>query len=150
MSSVFDPSSVLNETYSESNSTARIPIPEGEHPGVIEDVQINQWQTRDGSKSGLKLDVRWAVDSAEAREATGLPSPTCRQSIMLDLTEQGGLDMSRGKNTNLGRLRAATGLNTPGEPFAFSMLVGKAARVKIAHRVDGENIYDEVKGVVSL
>jgi hypothetical protein len=152
--STFDPSTFMNQTFYGTNSTSRTPIPEGEYPMIAKKVEVDPWQSKkDPTKAGLKLNVQWAVDSAAVREVTGLSEPTCRQSIMLDLTETGGLDMGKGKNVGLGRLREAVGLNTPGQPFSFAMIEGRAAKGRVAWRVadDGtETIYDEVKAVTKL
>jgi hypothetical protein len=149
--STFDPSAFLNATITEANSTVTTPCPEGEFFAIIDgEPKINQWQSRDGSKSGLRLDLTWSTDDDAACSVTGRKPTKIRQGIMLDLTENGGLDMGRGKNVSLGRLREATGLNVPGQPFSFSMLQGKAAKVSVGHRIVEDRIYDEVKGVAKL
>ena len=84
------------------------------------------------------------------KELLGRDKVTVRQGIMLDITDSGGLDMGKGRNIGLGRLREAIGLNTPGQPFSFSMVAGRVAKVNVSHRIDGENIYAEVKGVAKL
>jgi hypothetical protein len=67
------------------------------------------------------------------------------QDVMLDLTDSGQLDMAKGRNVRLGRLREALDLNAPGRPFSFAMIQGRMAKVKVGHRVDGEDIYAEVR-----
>jgi hypothetical protein len=70
---------------------------------------------------------------------------------MLDLNESGtGMDTGKGKNVTLGRLREALGLNQPGTPFSFRQLIGRAAKISVTQRVDGDQIYNDVKGVVKL
>jgi hypothetical protein len=134
-----------------ANDTKVIPVPAGEFVAFIEEVKPRTWQSKDGSKSGVTLDVTWNVDSEEVKQLLGRDKVTVRQGIMLDMTEDGrGLAMGKGQNVGLGRLREATGLNTPGQPFAFGMLTGRPAKIVVTHRIDGENIYAEVKAVAKL
>lgn len=146
----FDPSTFLNQTFTEENSTVLTPCPEGEYPSIAEKVDVNTWQKRDGSASGLKLDIVWDIQDEQVKAATGREPTRVRQSIMLDLTDTGQLDMGKGKNVNLGRLREATDLNQAGQPFSFAMIQGRMAKVAVKHRIDGDNIYDEVKAVAKL
>jgi hypothetical protein len=69
---------------------------------------------------------------------------------MLDINDAGNLDMSKGRNVQLGRLREALGLNTPGQAFSFQMIPGRAAKILVKQRVEGEDIFADVKGVVKL
>ena len=148
---MFNPDQFLDMQVTEANDTKTIPVPVGEYVAVAEEVKCRQWQSKqDPSKSGLTLDITWSVDDAAVKELLGRDKVTVRQGIMLDLTDSGGLDMGKGRNVGLGRLREAVGLNTPGQPFSFSMLVGRVAKVSVSHRIDGENIYAEVKGVTKL
>jgi hypothetical protein len=148
----FDPSVYLDAEVRESNTTQFIPVPEGEYTAVLTGTpEIRQWTSRkDPSKSGLVLDLTWQIDDATVAAELGRDNVTCRQSVMLDLNSAGGIDTSKGRNVNLGRLREAVGLNEPGKPFAFRMLSGQVARVRVAHRTDGEQIFAEVKAVTKL
>lgn len=146
----FDPASLFEQTTTEVNDTKIIPIPEGEYLAVIEKAETSTWQSRDGTKSGIRLDVHYLIDDEGAKAATGRDKLTVRQGIMLDLTEDGrGLDMGKGKNVGLGRLREATGLNVPGQPFAMAMIPGRLVKIKVTQRPgdDPETVYNDVKGV---
>jgi hypothetical protein len=145
---MFNPEEFLDMQVTESNSTKTTPVPAGEFLGLADEVKVLPWQKKDDpSVGGLKLEISWNIDDANVKATLERDKVTCRQQIMLDLTESGGLDMGKGKNVGLGRLREAIGLNTPGQPFSFSMIPGRLAKVKVEHRVDGENIYAEIKGV---
>lgn len=146
----FDPNTFLNATFTDANSTSSTPCPEGEFPAIAEKVDVSTWAKKDGSASGLKLDVLWDIQDESAKAVTGRNPTKVRQTVMLDLTESGQMDFAKGRNVSLGRLREAVGLNNPGEAFAFSMIQGRMAKVAVKHRVDGENIYDEVRGVAKL
>lgn len=151
---MFDATSFLDQSTTESNSTATTPIPEGEYNGLIDKVEARQWTgKKDPTKSGIILSVLWIIDDQAVREELGRDKVTCKQDLMLDLTESGGLDMGKGRNVGLGKLRQATGLNNPGQPFAFSMLTGRMGKVLVKQRVDEDDpdkIYSEVKAVAPL
>lgn len=149
---MFDPNTFASMTYTETNSTESIPVPAQVYPAIIDSKKLEQWQKKDGSASGMKLIVNWLVTDPSVKEVTGREKNLVRQDIMLDLTEAGMLDMGKGMNVQLGRLRAAVGLNVPGEPFGFDMLGGRQAQIQVSHRA-GEKpgeIYAEVKGVAAL
>lgn len=145
----FDPTAFLAQTVTEANDTSVIPAPEGEFLAVADKVDVKQWSKKDGSASGLKLSVLWDIQDEAVKAHCGRETVKVGQDIMLDLTETGGLDLARGRNVNLGRLREALNLNTPGQPFSFSMVQGRMAKVNIKHRVDGADIYAEVKAVAN-
>ncbi len=133
---MFDPSQFLDMQVAEANSTESIPVPVGVFTAVIEKVDVRQWAKKDDpSVSGLALDVIWIIDDANVKEALGRDKVTVKQGIMLDLAESGTLDTSKGKNVNLGRLRAALDLNVAGQPFSFNMLPGRVGKVSIKHEI---------------
>ena len=146
----FDAQSFLDATVTSSNDTKITPVPVGEYMGIIEKVAPRQWQSKDGTQSGIALDVIWLVEDSGVKQLLGRDTVTCKQGIMLDLTAQGGLDLSKGKNVGLGRLREAVGKNNEGEPFAFSQLPGLSAKISVNHRISGEDVFAEVKAVAKL
>lgn len=150
----FDPSAFLTQETTEQMDTRFPLIPAGEYPAVIKSIEARQQEsTKVPGEMWTILDVTYAIDDAGVREETGLPEPTVRQSIFLDLNEEGKLAIGTGKNVNLGRLREATGLNKPGEAFSFDMLAGQAVVVAIKHnpdKNDPETIYANVSKVAAL
>jgi hypothetical protein len=152
--SQFDPNTFLDITTEGANSTVSVPVPAGEYIAFIEDIKARAWTSKDDpTKAGMALDIIWNIDDAGVKQLLERDKVTVKQGIMLDVTEEGGLDMGKGKNVTLGRLREATGLNNAGQPFGFKMLPGKAARIKVEHRVDPKNpeiIYAEVKAVAKV
>lgn len=131
MGSAFDPKLLLDAQQTEANSTVKVPIPAREHMSVISAVDITS-----GSKDGKdwsRLDVKFDIDDPKVKEELGREKVSITQGLMLDFTEQGGLDYSKGRNVQLGRLREAVGLNTPGAPFSFRMLVGKPVKIVVSH-----------------
>lgn len=147
--SVFDTNALLNATLSEPNDTQLIPIPEGEWTGVISKVEIRTVKGKDGEVP--VCEVSWDLDSPEVQTVTGRDKNSVRQSLWLDLTSSGTLDMGKGKNTALGRLRDALGQNVPGKPWSFGQLTGGVATVMVGHRVaDDGQINANVKKVSAL
>ena len=146
--SAFNPDTFLNTEITESNATAYIPVPEGEFIGSIKNLK-----PRVLTDGRAVLDLNWTIDNDTAREATGMAEPSVRQTIWLDLSENGGLDFGKGKNIGLGRLRDALGQNETGKPWQPGMLVGGVAKVKVAHSIDkrdGETIQAQVSSVTKL
>lgn len=144
---MFDPESFLGTQTKESNSTVMIPVPEGEYNAVVVSVAARQINDK------VILDVVWKIDSAEVAAATGREENSVRQSIFLDMTSNGGLDFSKGKNVGLGRLREALGQNKDGKPWSPRNMEGQVARVLVTHRIDKNDdsiVYADVKRVASL
>lgn len=145
----FDPDQFLNTSITGANSTKVIPVPMGDYQGVIEKILPRQWQSKDGTQTGISLDVFWLIEDQDVKTFLGRDTVVCKQGIMLDTTPQGGLDMSPGKNVGLGRLREACNLNTDAA-FSFHSLPGQMARVTVKHRIDGEDTFAEIKAVAKL
>jgi len=146
--STFDPDTFLHTEYEGQLDTRRVPLPEGEYVGVIAD--INPGSTPKGTAF---MEVRWDIEHPELEGEIGRPRSQVRQTVWLDLTEAGDLDFGKGKNIQLGKLRAAVGQNAPGQPWSPSQLVGQSARVRVKHRPDkndSEIVYEEVSGVSAL
>jgi len=143
----FDPNAFMNTEFKESNATRVIPCPVGDYAAMISKVD-----SRTLPNGSVVMDVTWSIDDARAKETTGRPTITCRQTVWLDFDTNGGLAFGEGKNVGLGRLRAALGQNTAGQPWSPSMLSGKTARVKVTHRADKDSgdIYDQVSAVAAL
>lgn len=146
----FDPQAFLSSSISSSNDTKVIPVPVGDYHGVIDKIAPRQWQSKDGSQTGIALDVFWLVEDAGVKEFLCRETVTVKQGIMLDTTPNGGLDVSKGKNIGLGRLREAVGKNQDGQMFSFEMLPGLSARISVTHRISGEDTFAEVKSVSRL
>lgn len=154
MSGMFDPDTFVNMIVDQPNSTSSTPCPADEFVAVVKEVKARQWKKKDDpSVAGMALDILWSVDDAAVRALLDREEVVVKQGVMLDLTEQGGLDMGKGKNVGLGRLREALSLNEPGQPFSFSMMAGRPAKIVVSHRPDNNDtsiVYAEVKAVAKL
>lgn len=145
--STFDIDSFMQQTVVGANSTATIPVPVGEYLAISEDVKCIPWAKKDGSASGLKLQITWSIEDEAVKALLERTKVTVRQDIMLDLTEQNGLDMGKGKNVGLGRLREALDINDQTIPFSFPMIVGRMGKLAIVHEPYNDSILAQVKGV---
>lgn len=151
---MFDPAEFLEQTVTDSNDTTMINPPDnmsGDGYMILAGkVDCRTWQKKDDpSVSGLALDIQWEIQDEECKTFCGRDKIICRQGIMLDLTDSGQLDMGKGRNIGLGKLREALGLNVAGQPFSFSMVTGRLAKGFVQHRVVGENVYAEIKKVLA-
>ena len=148
----FDPTTFLDATMTDANSTALVPCPEGEYQAiVIDEPKIRQFSgTKDPSKQYVALDLEWVIEDPRVTDITQRKPTKVRQSIMLDFTESGALDMGKGRNVALGRLREAVNMNQPGQAFSFRKLQGAMAKVKVTHSVADDTIYDEIRSVARL
>src|SRR5690242_15024447 len=104
MATSFDPNVFLNQQFEEANDTKLTPPPVGEYPALSDKVDIVQWASGDGTKRGLKAVILWDIQDDNVRQLLGRDKVLVKQDLMLDTTEDGSLDMSKGKNTRLGRL----------------------------------------------
>lgn len=146
--STFNPENFMNSSTNEASDTQYLQVPEGEFSAVIDGVTPRTTQT-----GKALLNVKWKVIDEAAQEATGMAEPSVFQTIWLDISESGGLDMGKGKNVGLGKLREVLGQNKPGQAWSPGMLVGGVAKVKVAHSIDKRDnvtINAEVKAVTKL
>ncbi len=145
--STFDAKNLLEVAFTQSNDTKLIPTPEGEYMAVIEAIDIKSGVSQKNNEPWARLDCSVAIDDPQVESQIGR-KPKIRAGVMLDILESGGLDLGKGRNVQLGRLREATGKNQEGVPFRFQDLIGQIVKVKVSHRPDPKDpavIYDEVK-----
>lgn len=139
--SVFDAQTFAQMTFTDANSTESTPIPVGEWVFQIEKAEVKTWQKReDPSVAGLKLLLTLSNEDPAITAITGRKTNKLIYELMLDLTDAGGLDFGKGMNIRLGRLREAVGLNKPGQPFSFDMLIGRAVKASVKHEIWKETL----------
>src|SRR5690606_13053223 len=103
--SVFDPELFMQQTVDEANDTQYLTVPAGEYHAVIEKVDIPADRKNKDGDPIYPLDVTWEILDEGVKAQLGRDKVTVRQSIFLDITESGALDMGKGKNVPLGKLR---------------------------------------------
>jgi hypothetical protein len=148
--SSFNPDQFLSTSVSEANDTKLILVP----VGVVQSAQVSKLDLRkldanDQNPERFILEVIWIALDESVKKETGLDKPTVRQSIWLDTLPSGALDMGKGKNVGLGRLREAVGQNKAGKSWAMNMLNGATASLLIEHVLNkkDEQTYAQVKRV---
>lgn len=159
MSSLFNPELFLNTVQTEANSTELLPVPDGEYIAVSEpitDKSFIEYTIKNGDRAGekgLMLKVIWAIndEGGSLKELLGR-SPKVGQTIMLDVTKDGGLEFGKGRNVALGQLRAALNQNGNGQPWSFPMLGGKVAKINVKTDINksDQKSYTNVNKVAAL
>lgn len=138
----FDPESILDISIEESNSTEVILIPEtDEILGLIESeksIEVKQYNNAETGKTTTVLNVTYLLDDEELKKLIGRDKPMIRQSVFIDLTEDGRIDTADGRNVGLGLLREAIGKNEGA--FSFRDLVGQVLTLRIKHREDKDGV----------
>ena len=145
----FDPDTFLNATVTAPSEKAD-PLPEGEYLGVCGKPEVRVTQGRkDPSKTYMFVDIPLSLEiPAELQVERNLP-PTRRitHSFGLDVTDQGAMDNSKGKNNGMRLLREALDMNKPGDSFSLAAVEGRALRVSVKHELYNEQIQERVRGV---
>jgi len=150
---MFDPNTFMQATLTDANDTRVVPCPVGEYPMQIVDLKAKSGVIGKGERAGetwAAIDVFFEVNDEGAKAATGREKLRVKMGLMLDLTPEGMLDMGKGKNIRLGKLREACDLNRPGQPFSFPQMIGKYVVGVVGHRPDDRDpsiVYDEVTAV---
>lgn len=123
-------------------------------PGDYNAVVMGPWNEKSKlkqEKEYLICELMWQVDSPELQQRFNVDRlPPVRQSIFLDVTPGGGLDMGPFKNADLNLVLNALGLGQNGASWKFSDFVGKPARIKVEHRPNPKNPMDPYVNVTSV
>lgn len=143
--SSFDKDTFLNTEVTGKMETVYTPVPEGEWPGYVKDLDMREVNDQP------VLDLIWAIIDDRVKEQLGIDEPTVRQSIFIDVEPNGTLSFGPNKNVQLGRVRDVAGLNAPEQPFTFRMLQGIGPfKLKIGHRPDKRDpsrVYADVQRI---
>lgn len=129
----------------------RPPLPVQDYVAIIGEVTCVPWQSKtDTSKSGLRYVVPLSLQvPPDVKQSLNLSTDTVKltDSIMLDLTEQGTIDLAPGRNNGLRKYREALGMNKPGEPFSARRMQGQPILVKLEHEMYQGEVQERVGGV---
>lgn len=155
--SSFDPNVFLDAQTTEINERRpTLPAdnpasPDGLYTAVIGEIKTATGIIEKGNRAGqpwVSMIIPLRFQIPQELQASGVPPElTFTDRAFLDLTPQGGLDNSKGKNSAQRAYRSACDLNKPGEPFAWRMLQGRVVRVKITHEIYQGNIQERVSGI---
>ena len=137
----FDPNAFLDMPVDQTFER-RPPLPVKDYTAQISEVVARQWQSQnkynaDGTpKAGIAYDVSLVIQiPLDVKDQLGLKTDTLtlKDSIMLDLNDQGGLDSAPGANRQLRMYREALDMNKPGVTFRAREMVGRMLLVRIRH-----------------
>ena len=136
---MFDAEALMGQE-SEEMSTVVDQCNAGEWEGQIGKLpQPRQFAgTKDPTATYTVLDVPYTVSDPIALEGMDRDKISVRQSMFLDLTSEGKLSTSDGKNVKLGRLREACGLN--GDGFKLTDLEGHIVTIRVVQKPDNDNV----------
>ncbi len=146
--STFDPALLEETVIDGANAVLVEPVPEGEHLGLIDDFKIRAVTTERGEVP--VMDIYWMVPDEDLKKQLHRDKVIVKQSIWIDLNDDGSIAVGPNQNVGLGRLRAALGMN--GKGFSFQKLRGAGpARIFVTHERDKKNpddVYGKVMRVV--
>lgn len=150
MDSNFNPEQFLGAALS-APLTKRPPADAGRpYDALIKEVpKIRPWTSEAKGTSGFAADIALDITLApDVGTKVGQSNITLTDSVFLDTTPAGGLDMAPGRNRGLRRYYDATGLNKPGT--TMNHLAGQRVKVVLKHQVaaDGSgDIYERVDAI---
>ena len=147
----FDPQAFLSATMDQPLEKAP-PLPEGDYTAVVgkPEIRVNQGK-KDPSKTYTFLDIPLALEVPADLQSSGIPpTRTLRHSIILDVNDNGALDMGPGRNSGLRILREALDMNRPGEAFSIAAIEGRPIKAKVKHEIYQEQIQERIGGVAKL
>lgn len=157
MTSAFDPNVFLDAQTTEVNEKrptlpAENPAAEdGLYLAMIGEIKTATGMIEKGDRAGqpwVSMLVPLRLQLPAEVQALGLnPELTITDRVFLDLTPQGALDNSKGKNRQQRVYRDACDMNRPGEPFAWRMLQGRTVKVKLTHELYDGNIQERIAGI---
>ncbi len=146
MSGNFDPDSFMNMETTTANADKYEPIPAGEYQALIKDVEARMSQN-----NNPMLVVTYDVLDDALKEKMNMQNLTVRQTIVLDLDDNGALSEGTNKNVRLGKLRSAVGQNESGKPWNPNMLKGAGpVTLSISQRPNDDDpdiVYNQVDRV---
>lgn len=142
--SIFDEQSFLSSSI-DAPLIRRPLLPAGQdYVGITgQEVKARKWVKKDDpTKWGVTVDIVIEVDPnsltpAQREAIQGYDGKLIfRDGIMVDMTPEGAIDTSVGKNSRLRQYREALNLNNPGQSFNFRQLAGQPIRFKMRYKTD--------------
>ncbi len=125
--SVFDPDAFAQTSVDGAMDDHLTPCPHGDRKGQVDKFVTRQFVSDKDGNTYTVMDVWWHILDEDSKKVTGMEKPMCKQSIFIDLTDEGSIDNGKAKNTQLGALRTAVGQNSKGKKWHPNMLNGAIA-----------------------
>lgn len=152
----FNKDAFLQQTVAATLDTKRTPFPDGIHEDCqIKDLSIRSGTNKEGENAGkvwAQLTVIYASTDPDVISEMKLSEgqdATVRQQFFLDLTDEGLLDVSPGRNIQLGKVRHAAGQNTDDEWSIMDLKGASVGAIKVKHTINPEtsDTYADVTAV---
>ena len=152
MPSQFDPNLLLDSAVTQA-FVKRPPIPAGvELIGSIGEVAITSGEKE--GKPWIRLNVPVTFDLSQNAQVaallTGFDKVTLSDGVMLDVTDQGMIDQSPGKNSRLRRWREALDMNQDGVPFSPRAMNGRTVKCRIKQDFYQGETYDRIDNMAKV
>jgi hypothetical protein len=158
--SQFDPAAFLDAPQTEANEK-RPPLPvdnpgavDGLYLAIIGEITTSSGTIGKGDKAGqpwVSMVIPLRLQISPELQALDLPPELqITDRAFLDLTPQGSIDNGKGKNRQQRAYRDATGMNVPGETFAWRQLQGKTVKVKLAHELYNGAIQERIAAILPM
>lgn len=128
------------------------PCPAGEYIAIAGKPKTADFTYKKGEhegETGYRMIVKWDIQDEEVKKTLGRGTVSVTQSVLLDVTPEGNLDMGKGKNIGLGQIRTALGQNKGGQPWSPSMIEGQPAKIKISAGVYNDKTTANVDAVAA-
>jgi hypothetical protein len=149
---LFDPAAFLDAVMDQPLER-RDPLPVGDYTAVIGEIKASRWTSDKPDakvKSGIRFEIPLTIDiPPEVVEKLGYDSATftVKDSVMVDTTDSGAMDFSKGKNNQLRAYREALDMNKSGDVFIPRNMQGRVVLVKLKHELYNGATLEKVAGV---
>jgi len=150
--STFDPEQFMNVTIEGSNDTKRPVVPAGEYRCQVFKLNPRSGTIEKGERAGkhwCSYNVVLEVLDEAVKQELEQERVFVNYNVFLDLDDNNQLDMGRGKNVALGKLREAVNQNDPSSPWSFAMLLGQTLKANVTVGVNPKT-GDEMNNVTAV
>lgn len=147
--SSFEPEAFLDAALTQP-LTKRPPADAGRpYSATIGEGKIRPWSSEAKGTSGYAMDIPLEILlPTDVAASVGQPKITVNDSVFLDVTANGGLDMAPGRNRGLRNYYEACGINQPGS--TPRMLQGRMIQVVLKHDMAKDGSGDRYERVASI
>jgi hypothetical protein len=140
----FNPETFMQSTVDAPLSTEYLLVPEGEFVATIDDFDSSAFEQQDftdkkGAKAGTpgsmtKFNIPFVIQDDKVKQEMSRDKVVITKQVILDLDENERLLTDKGRNVELGRVRAAAGQEDK-TPWGFMDLRGAGPMmIKVVHR----------------
>lgn len=147
--SAFNPEAYLSATFDKPTEKAP-PLAVQDYTGVLGPVKVrNGTKEKDGvQRPWVAYDIPVTIQVPPDQQPGLPPTVTRTWTTFLDLTDQGAIDQSKGKNRGIRQLREAVNKNALGDIFSPACDVeGKVVTVRIKHEIYNDEVQERIDSI---